>query len=382
MRIVHISVGGVPVLHPFGGAVQRRILELGRQQVANGHEVVVYSPDETTGIRTHEGMEIRSYRCRTGARLSWIEIQVRAALDLMLRQFRGGRPDIVHVHNQAEGALITRLVRSPKVLAYDYFYFRRGLRGPLRWLYRRSLRTYDALLPVSIHCRDESDRYWDLSGTRLRIIHNGVNIEQFRPDPAAGQAERDRAGLAGKLVVYIGRVNEQKGTDVLLEAMRLLADRGADARLVIAGPIGQFGHGDTGQADPGDWRARITAVGGTYLGAVAEERLAGVYNMADVFVMPTTQFEMFGMSAVEAQACGKPTVASDNGGLTETVPEDCGGRFPAGDAPALADRIEAILAAEPDDYEAMSRRARANAGIYAWPAVNARLEAVYAEIAR
>ena len=46
--------------------------------------------------------------------------------------------------------------------------------------------------------------------------------------------------------------------------------------------------------------------------------------------MPTREFEMFGMAAVEALACGKPVVASDHGGLKETVPDACGGRFTPG----------------------------------------------------
>ena len=374
MRIVHVSVGGVPVLHPFGGAVQRRIIELGLQQVANGHQVIVYSPSDRTRHEDHHGIEIRYVRCRSGARLSWIELQIRAALDLRRQQV-----DVIHFHGQAEGAFFTGRLRAAKLLSYDYFYFRRGLRGPLHAIYRRMLLGYDALLPVSEYCRDESDRFWHLDNSRLRVVHNGVNTEQFFPDAAAGQTERERGGFTNKVVLYVGRVNEQKGTHVLIEAMRLLRERGADAQLVVAGPIGQFG---IGQADPERWQERIEAVGGSYLGAVAEERLAAVYNLADVFVMPTTQFEMFGMAAVEAQACGKPTIASDHGGLQETVPLDCGGRFPVGDSAALADQISGILTADRATYDAISDRARANASIYSWPAVNERQERVYREVLR
>ena len=64
--------------------------------------------------------------------------------------------------------------------------------------------------------------------------------------------------------------------------------------------------------------------------------------MADVFVMPTRALEMFGMAAVEAQACGIPVVASDLGGLRETVPAACGARFPVGNADALATRAAGI----------------------------------------
>ena len=374
MRIVHVSVGGVPVLHPFGGAVQRRVVEMARDQAASGHEVIVYSPGDRTERVRHDGYEVRFFRCRTGQRASWIEIQVRAAIDLMRV-----RADVIHFHNQAEGAFIARLIRAPKVLSYDYFYFRRGLRGPLHWLYRRMLLSYDSLLPVSEYCRDESDRFWDLQNTRLRILWNGVNVDQFSPDPAAGQRERDRAGITTPVVLYVGRVNRQKGSHVLLEAMARLRERGSNAQLVVAGPVGQFG---AGALNPDNWREQIEAVGGIYLGAVEEERLAPVYNMADVFVMPTVDFEMFGMAAVEAQACGRPTIASDHGGLREVVPLDCGGRFPVGDSDALADQIEGLLNLDRAEYDAMSARARANAEIFSWPEIDAQAERIYREVIR
>jgi glycosyltransferase involved in cell wall biosynthesis len=363
------------VLHQFGGAVQRRIVELARQQAAQGHEVIVFSPGESAERRPHAGAEIRFIPCRSGPRLGWIELQVRA-----MAQLRKEPVDVVHFHGQAEGAFIGGRIRAPKVLSYDYFYFRRGLRGPVHACYRRFLGAYDALLPVSRYCEDESVRYWDLGGQRTRVVFNGVNREQFRPEPALAAQERERLGLrqADRVVLYVGRVNRQKGTDVLIDACRALNARRDDTQLVVAGPLGQFGNGQT---DPDGWQAQIEAVGGRYLGPVAEDRLVAIYNLADVFVMPTTAFEMFGMAAVEAQACGKPTVASDHGGLKETVPESCGGRFPVGDATALADRISTLLD-DPAGYDRAAANALANAATYDWSAVAARLEDVYREVGR
>jgi glycosyltransferase involved in cell wall biosynthesis len=148
---------------------------------------------------------------------------------------------------------------------------------------------------------------------------------------------------------------------VLLQTAKALSERRRDVQLVIAGPIGQFGLKD----DPNHWIERIKKVGGLYLGAVEESRLNAIYNLADVFVMPTRAYEMFGMAAVEAQACGKPVVSSDSGGLKEVVPSNCGARFPVGDSATLADEIEKLV----DDsnlYAACSANALINAATYDW----------------
>jgi len=82
-------------------------------------------------------------------------------------------------------------------------------------------------------------------------------------------------------------------------------------------------------------------------------------------VMPTRAYEMFGMAAVEAQACGKPVVSSDSGGLKEVVPSTCGARVPVGDSAKLADEIETLL----DDsrlYAVCSANALVNAATYDW----------------
>jgi len=356
MNISHVSVSTLPVLHRFGGAIERRIVEIAREQARRGHRVSVYSVGDTSGTREVDGVTYHFLKCRTRLPFRHLEFQYR-----VVRELRRRSDDVLHFHSQPEGAWMSQTVGARKVLSYDFFQFRGGRQTPLYHLYKRVLRSFDLLLPCSRYCLEESQSFWSFPASKLRILYNGVNTQQFRPDPEAAARERGQLGIDGKVMLYVGRVCEQKGSDVLLRAARTLRERRRDVRLVIAGPVGQFGRND----DPHGWVARIEEVGGLYLGPVEERRLNAIYNLADVFVMPTRVNEMFGMAAVEAQACGKPVVASDSGGLKEVVPSSCGARVPVGDSPRMADEVEKLM----DDaelYAACSSNALVNAATYDW----------------
>jgi len=356
MNISHVSVSTLPVLHRFGGAIERRIVEIAREQARRGHRVRVYSVGDTTDTSEVDGVTYHFLKCRTRLPFRHLEFQYQVVRELKRRS-----DDVLHFHSQPEGAWMSQTVGARKVLSYDFFQFRGGRQTPLYHLYKRVLRSFDLLLPCSRYCLEESQSFWSFPASKLRILYNGVNTQQFRPDPEAAARERGQLGIDGKVMLYVGRVCEQKGSDVLLRAARTLRERRRDVRLVIAGPVGQFGRND----DPHGWVARIEEVGGLYLGPVEERRLNAIYNLADVFVMPTRVNEMFGMAAVEAQACGKPVVASDSGGLKEVVPSSCGARVPVGDSPRMADEVEKLM----DDaelYAACSSNALVNAATYDW----------------
>lgn len=368
MIISHISVSTLPVLYSFGGAIERRIMETANEQARRGHEVYVYSVGDETETRSVNGVTYHFIKCRSKLPLKHIEFQYRIAKALK----RKPKGDVLHFHSQPEGAAMSTFVSAKKILQYDFYYFRGGPKSPLYPIYKHALRRFDLLLPCSEFCLGESQSYWKLPTNKLKVLHNGVNVTQFQPDPTANARERQTLGIDKRVILYVGRVCEQKGSDVLLEAMKKLKDRRHDCQLVIAGPIGQFGLKD----DPENWQERIKNVGGIYLGAVAESRLADIYNLADVFVMPTRIYEMFGMAAVEAQACGKPVVASDCGGLREVVPNDCGARFPVGDSTQLANEIEKLID-DPTRYAACAENAVKNAAKYDWKNICDTLDVLY-----
>jgi glycosyltransferase involved in cell wall biosynthesis len=367
-------VGALPeVFSPLGGAIQRRVAELSLEQARAGHRVEVFSPGEATRGVTRDGVELHYVGCRS--RQPWAHLEFQARVAAKLRR-AGGAPDILHFHSDPEGALLTSASGAAKVMSYDNYFFRGGRASRLSPLYERALRRFDGLLPCSDYCREQSVRYWSLPPEKVHRIYNGVDPRQFDVDPEAAAAERRHLGLEGPIVLYVGRICRQKGTDTLLAAHERLSTERPEVRLVLAGPVEQFdARQDSSRAQA--WEDRIAAAGAHYVGRVPDERLRGLYNAADVFVMPTAELEMFGMAAVEAQACGTPVVASDHGGLRETVPcEGASSRFPVGDAEALAAAIRRTLERQGDDLE-VARRAREHALRFSWARVAADLDEAY-----
>ena len=188
---------------------------------------------------------------------------------------------------------------------------------------------------------------------------NAGNANERLPDES--NALRLAEFLAGDrpTVVYYGKLIENKGVQVLLEALR-----GLDARTVIVG----FG----------DYRDDLERMADglevLFTGPLEHRHLVHLLALADVAVVPSIFPEAFGMVAAEAAAAGCPPIVANHSGLAEVargLEEDYPpGRsglasFPNGDAVALRSRLEDVLALRGDEREALRAAAR-NAAVERW----------------
>ncbi len=371
MNIVHVSVTTLPVTHRYGGAIQRRVLEVAAEQARRGHQVFIYSPGSHAATDRQNGVTFRFIPCRSRLPARHLEFQLRVVRDLISSRIDA---DALYFHGQPEGAWLSAALGGRKYLWFDEFHFRRSAEFKLTRVYRSFLGKFDRLLAVSEYCRDESSRYRHIRAGQMSVVYNGVNLTQFCPNKSVRPPVLAAVDPQRPVVLYVGRVCRQKGSDLLFDAYARLKSLPGGVQLVVAGPIGQFGTAETGA----EWSARIKELDATYLGAVEESHLSAVYNAATVFVMPTRMSEMFGMAAVEAQACGIPVVASDHGGLVETVPYSCGSRFEVGNSVDMADKVAAVLedtAAHPQ----LVANCLHNATRFSWDAVCSTLESIHAQ---
>jgi len=162
---------------------------------------------------------------------------------------------------------------------------------------------------------------YDVEPAKIAVIPPGFDDTRFFPvSNATRQAIKRDLGVDGKLILALGRVAANKGYDLLLAAMPTVFDRDPDARLLLAIGSSTPTPGELVQVDALKRQAADLGIADrvTFLDYVPDEELADLYRAADVFAL-SSRYEPFGMTAIEAMACGTPVVMTTGGGLWEMI---------------------------------------------------------------
>jgi D-inositol-3-phosphate glycosyltransferase len=182
----------------------------------------------------------------------------------------------------------------------------------------------------------------------------------------------------------VGRIEPLKGIDNLLRAIARAIEHQPALREKVRVPI--IG-GDLDRIHEADEMVRLQELREelniedvvTFLGARDQDLLQYYYSAAEMVVMPS-DYESFGMVALEAMACGTPVIASDVGGLAFLVKDGrTGYRVPARDPDALASRITRLLKNR-GLQRRIGHRAACWAEAYAWPKIANEIEALYQSV--
>ena len=221
---------------------------------------------------------------------------------------------------------------------------------PIPRVYRRA-----AFHAISESTRDDLVRR-GVPPDRVVVIHPGVDSTWYRPDPATPRAERPT-------FLYLGRLKRYKGVELALRALAQARVQHDDPPLTLE---------ICGQGDDRPRLERLAAELGLgpavrFLGFVSEEEKRRLLRRAWAVVFPSPK-EGWGITNVEAAACGTPAIASDSDGLRESVRHGVTGFLvPHGDVAALSGRLLA-LASDPALVERLGRGARGFAEGLSWDA--------------
>ena len=350
----------------IAGGLETYCWEAGRALARRGHEVDIVAGDR--GKAWHN--EVRLFQFPYRAEVEWPDFgrrfrrlmeRVSFARHAMGHLLVAGY-DAIIVNKPFDFPVLWRAramgLRAQTVFrsgGTDFFFGDRGFAGSV-----------DHWVSTSRHnAREVEERY----GRPVRVIYNGVDPAVFQPlarQPGwrSAQAIPDRA----LVLASVGRLVGLKGLRVVIEA---LAGVDAEVHFIV------MGDGPEGAALK--LRAAQLGVGARvhFLGRVARERLPQLLAEADALVQPSIGVEAFGISVVEAMACALPVLASNLGGMRETVIDQQTGRLLAqGEVPIWRDAI-AAAAVQRDLLKAWGSAGRERAvSEFSWAHNAARLEAL------
>jgi len=375
MRILQV----IEFLSPGMGGSATVVYQISKHLAASGHEVWVltsdYSPD---GVQfPDEKFNIQIFKTKIALSGVYITPGIIPWIKQNLFSF-----DVVHLHNlrtfqnllidvftmtkkptlflSAHGSLP---LHSPKVAAKKIF----------DWLCtRRLLRKVNCVLAVS---PIEVTQYLNagISYNRICMVYNGLNMDEFKTMSPPGQF-RLQLGIPDNalIILYLGRIHSIKGIDHLISAFAQLRKSRMDLRLIIAGP------------DDGDLKRLMLLSQQTGLssyiyfpgGLYGDQKLSALAD-ADVVVLPSS-YEIFGLTAFEALACGTPVVVSANSGSGQLISQAGAGYLIShGDIQQLASTIgQALNNQLLSKNKVLAGQAFIRANLQ-WPVLVRQIESIY-----
>jgi glycosyltransferase involved in cell wall biosynthesis len=377
------AIGGVDA-----GGQNVHVAALAAGLAQRGHEVTVHTrrDDESLPERvtTTDGYDVAHVAAGPPRELSKDDLlpHMREFARVLREQWSAEPPDVVHAHFWMSGLAAVEAVAELPTPVLQTFHalgsVKRRHQGAADTspadrieLERGLCRDVDHVVAT---CSDEvfELRRLGLRSERVSIVPCGVDTSVFTPrGPVAPRTERAR-------LLVLGRLVERKGQDDAVRALRAVPDA---ELVVVGGPPA-----DAIDADPEVRRLRAIAEAEgvadrlVFAGSVPRVDVPAWVRSADV-VLAVPWYEPFGITPLEAMACGRPVVATAVGGLQDSVVDGVTGDLvPPRDPDALGQALAALL----DDDE--RRAAYGAAGVrrardrYRWSRVVADTEAVYRHV--
>ncbi|MEA2660855.1 MAG: D-inositol-3-phosphate glycosyltransferase [Chloroflexota bacterium] len=410
MRVAMLSVHACPMAKLGGrdsGGMNLYIRELARDLAQRGIEVDVF-----TRQREHDHPKIQEIA--PGARVIHIESgpvsylpkmevydrldEFTAGVDAYVRE-QGLTYDVIHAHYWLSADVARVLAPRWGVPRIQMFHTLGLVKREVMdedvdaesdvriAIERRAVNDSAAIVAASEIEASELEQLYGAEPSKLRIIPCGVDPEIFHP---VRQADARRAlgrDECEQLVLFVGRIEQIKGIDVLLRALGILFRtypelRGEICLLVVGGAL----DAEDSEAETDkiielrrlvhEHRLEDTV---DFVGSQDQARLAFFYNAADLCAVPSLT-ESFGLVALESMACGTPVVGTRVGGLQTVIENDVSGLLvPAGDDAALAEAIARVLL-DPALRLRLAAGARERAKAYSWHRVGEAIAALYADL--
>jgi glycosyltransferase involved in cell wall biosynthesis len=317
MRILQVTQYFSPV---YGGAAEVPY-QLSKGLAKRGHEVTIYTSNHNLSweyVNSTPEARVRPFKTW----LSWVNFFITPSMIVQVNK-EIKNFNVVHMHSyySFQNVIVHHYTRKhdiPYVLQAHgtvATYFERGSLKKIFdviWGYAL-LKDATKLIAVT---PTEAEQYkrMGISEEKIEIVPNGIDLAEFENLPQRGQF-RKKYGLddAQKVVLYLARIHKIKGPDLLVKAFAELSKDLGDAKLVIVGP-------DDGYLAALKKLIRELKIEEKVLftGPLYKNEKLQAYVDADVYVLPSS-YEIFGITALEACACGTPVIVTDRCGIADIV---------------------------------------------------------------
>ncbi len=395
-----LKIAQVCIRYLAPGGVETHIQKISERLVQRGHDVTVYTTNLKTQVpwQCFEDYAADSYV--NGVRIVRLPVKrypfpyaAYPAIPGLIKTIFDAEDDIVHAHShryyQILACAAAKLKRGRRQGRYQmplvvtpHFHPPSNVESPAaRFLMglddvlvsRRVYRMVDKVLVVTDSEKPFIGRFAPL--TKCVTVPNGLDIEDWTPIPD-GRLFRRRYRMDDdeKMILYTGRLADNKGLEHLVDASYDVVARYPEAKFVIVGED----WGVLKRLKKKIWANNLDDYF-EFTGHIdSYELFKSGYAAANVFVLPS-EWEAFGIVLLEAMACGTPIVASDVGGIPDVV-GDIGRIFKYGDTRALAENIIDILDNEEQEREKSIQGRAKVIEQFTWSAVVDRLEAIYGSL--
>lgn len=308
---------------------------------------------------------VRASEAYAGDLFAQVEAFTTRALALAARE----RFELVHAHDWMSWPAGSAVARAHGVPLVAHVHSLECDRAPaagdarIEAMEASALHQAERVVCVSAYTANTVERRYGVPRERLTVVHNAVERRAPPPPPRTPDPRRP-------LVLFLGRVTDQKGPEVFLEAAARVLELSPDVRFAVCGTGDRLGAAVERAAELGiATRVRFTG----FLGRADVERM---FALADVFVLPSRS-EPFGLAPLEAAARGVPVIVSRTSGVGEVLSGAL--KVDAWDVEGLANRILAVLR-RPALRASLAESAARDLAALSWERGGERLERVYEEL--
>jgi glycosyltransferase involved in cell wall biosynthesis len=384
VRIVQVT----PRFPPAIGGMENHVYAISTELKKRGHKVMVITSDDVGEDRKGivkcleimDGVEVyrRPLLFRKRMRECWFLSDVTALLSKL-------KADVVHAHSYRclSSCIATywcRRNKIPVVLTPHGIYPPRSLTNHLvKTVYDHSfgnllLRSSGKIVALTEHNKHLLLKLGALED-RIVLIPNGVNVNRYDKTRLCNE-KMSREEFGDPVLLYVGRVDWNKGLERVIEAMPALVKSFSHVKFLIVGPDWS-GHGEKLWALASKLGVSESVV---MTGEVSEEEKLSYYSVADVFVLPT-MYEGLSLSLLEAMASGLPIVVTKSGGPGDILADgvhallmnDCSAREISGLVSMILADSRLAKRIGRNAFELVSKG-------FSWDRVVNKIEALYSEL--